>query len=94
MRLSSMKSLRVMVLAASTLAVASVGMNSSAFAQTPEARISWSQLTTQLEKNGYQIREIDQKYDGWKVEVTDKDNRRLELRVDKQGKVVHEKVDH
>lgn len=83
-----------MTLALTTASVATLALAPTAFAQQQnQSRMSWSQLTSQLENNGYQIRELDQKNDGWKAEVTDKNNRRLELRIDNQGKILREDID-
>lgn len=62
-------------------------------AQAEEGRIPWSQLTKQLEDKGYNIRELDQKRDGWKAEVTNQKGERLDLRIDRQGVIVREEID-
>lgn len=88
----TLKTVRMVVLAASTAAIALTGLTTASLAK--DARISWSALTTKLEQSGYKIREIDQKYEGWKAEVTDKDNQRLKLYIDRQGNITRQKVDH
>lgn len=88
----TLKTVRMVALAASTAAIALTGLMTTSFAK--DARISWSALTTKLEQSGYKIREIDQKYEGWKAEVTDKDNQRLKLYIDRQGNITRQKVDH
>jgi len=55
-------------------------------------RISWTQLVTKLEGQGYDIRELDMKRDGWKAEVV-RDGGHYELRLDRQGNVVRMKMD-
>lgn len=88
----TLKTVRIIALAASTAAVGLTGLTMSSFAN--DARISWSALTTKLEQNGYKIREIDEKHEGWKAEVTDKNNQRLKLYIDRQGNITRQKVDH
>lgn len=61
--------------------------------QTDASHISWSQLTKQLEDQGYIIRDIDKKHNGWKVEVYDRNHGKLELRINHQGKVISQKYD-
>ncbi|EJF91179.1 PepSY domain-containing protein [Bartonella tamiae] len=90
----SFKNMRMIVLASALTATAMSGLAATSYAQNaPDARISWSQLTTQLEQNNYKIRELDEKYYGWKAEVYDKDHRRLELRIDKQGNIIRQEFD-
>jgi len=54
-------------------------------------RISWSELTKRLENKGYWIRQLEMKNDGWRVEVIDKYDQRLKLRLTRSGEVVREK---
>lgn len=87
----TLKTVRMIALATATAAVGLIGMATSSFAN--DVRISWSALTAKLEQNGYKIREIDQKHQGWKAEVTDKNNQRLELYIDRQGNITRQKID-
>lgn len=89
----SMKTVRMIALAAATTVLGATAIATTASAQTPDARISWSQLTSKLEQAGYHIRDLDQKHDGWEAEVTDKNNQRLELRLDRQGNITRQKID-
>jgi len=55
-------------------------------------RISWTQLVSKLEGDGYAIRELDMKRDGWKAEVV-QGGKRYKLRLDHQGNVTRKKWD-
>jgi len=55
-------------------------------------RISWTQLVQKLERDGYQIREIEMKRNGWEANVT-RHGERYELRLDKGGNIVRQKWD-
>lgn len=59
-----------------------------------EPRISWSELVGKIEQGGYKIHEIEEKRGGWKAEVLDKNNHRMELFLDRKGNVTRQKVDH
>lgn len=87
-----MNKIRMIALAAATATFGLVGFASSSFA-AENARISWSALTTKLEQSGFKIRELDEKHDGWKAEVIDKNNQRLKLYIDRQGNITRQKVD-
>jgi len=54
--------------------------------------ISWTQLVQKLEGEGYRIREIEMKRDGWEANVIHKGNR-YELRLDTKGRVLRKKWD-
>jgi len=56
------------------------------------SRISWTQLVSKLEGEGYAIRELDMKRDGWKAEVV-QGGKRYKLRLDPQGNVTRKKWD-
>ncbi|AQT46348.1 MULTISPECIES: PepSY domain-containing protein [Bartonella] len=88
-----LKTVRMIALAAATATIALSGFASSAFAEQ-NARISWSALTTKLEQSGYKIHELDEKHEGWKAEVIDKNNQRLKLYIDRQGNITRQKIDH
>ncbi|WP_295733145.1 PepSY domain-containing protein [uncultured Bartonella sp.] len=87
-----MNKIRMIALAAATATFGLVGFASSSFA-AEKARISWSALTTKLEQSGFKIRELDEKHEGWKAEVIDKNNQRLKLYIDRQGNITRQKVD-
>lgn len=89
----TMKMVRIIALAAATTAIGLTGFTSSSFA-AESARISWSALTTKLEQSGYKIHELDEKHEGWKAEVVDKNNQRLKLYIDRQGNITRQKIDH
>jgi len=55
-------------------------------------RISWTQLVSKLEGDGYAIRELDMKRGGWKAEVV-RGGARYKLRLDAQGNVTSQKRD-
>ncbi|MBI0002605.1 PepSY domain-containing protein [Bartonella sp. M0177] len=88
----TMNKIRMIALAAATATIGLAGFSSSSFA-AEKARISWSALTTKLEQSGFKIRELDEKHEGWKAEVTDKNNQRLKLYIDRQGNITRQKVD-
>lgn len=56
-------------------------------------RISWSQMVIGLERQGYNIREIEANHEGWKAEVFDENHVRYELYLNGQGAIVHKKYD-
>ena len=87
-----MNKIRMIALAAASATFGLVGFASSSFA-AENARISWSALTTKLEQSGFKIRELDEKHEGWKAEVIDKNNQRLKLYIDRQGNITRQKVD-
>lgn len=87
-----MNKIRMIALAAATATFGLVGFASSSFA-AENARISWSALTTKLEQSGFKIRELDEKHEGWKAEVIDKNNQRFKLYIDRQGNITRQKVD-
>ncbi|UXM95438.1 PepSY domain-containing protein [Bartonella sp. HY329] len=95
----SVKTLRALVVTSAIAAIGVTGLVSASYAQNApyptqtSARISTSQLASKIEQAGYQIRDIDQKYYGWEVEVTDRNNQRLELRVDNQGNITGQEYD-
>lgn len=89
----TLKIVRKIALASAIAAVGLAGVASSSFA-AESARISWSALTTKLEQSGYKIHELDEKYEGWKAEVVDKNNQRLKLYIDRQGNITRQKIDH
>lgn len=89
----TLKIVRKIALASAIAAVGLAGVASSSFA-AESARISWSALTTKLEQSGYKIHELDEKYEGWKAEVVDKNNQRLKLYIVRQGNITRQKIDH
>lgn len=83
------------VLAMTTLSTGAVLAQTQPCPQTDlQARISWSQLTKQLEDKGYTIREIEFKADGWEADVMDQNHSQVELRLNPQGTIVHQRFDH
>lgn len=89
----TLKIVRKIALASAIAAVGLTGVSSLSFA-AENARISWSALTAKLEQGGYKIHELDEKQDGWKAEVVDKNNQRLKLYIDRQGNITRQKIDH
>lgn len=61
--------------------------------QMQEEQITWPQLVKKLEDEGYAIREIERKRDGWKAKVANRKGERYELRLSKSGIVVREEYD-
>jgi len=55
--------------------------------------ISWSALVNKLETQGYQIREIDMKRNGWKAKAI-QGGKIYELRLDASGTVLRKKRDY
>lgn len=89
----ALKIVRKIALASAMASIGLAGVASSSFA-AESARISWSALTSKLEQSGYKIRELDEKREGWKAEVVDKNNQRLKLYIDRQGNITRQKIDH
>lgn len=95
----SVKTLRAVIVTSAIAAIGVAGLASVSYAQNApypaqtSARISTSQLAQKIEQAGYHIRDIDQKRFGWEIEVTDKNNQRLELRVDNQGNITSQEYD-
>lgn len=92
------KTIRTMILAAAAATVGIVATPLVAMSKDTtadkEARISWSELVGKIEQGGYKIHEIEEKRNGWKAEVLDKNNRRMELFYDRKGNVTRQKTDH
>jgi len=55
--------------------------------------ISWTQLVQKLENDGYRIREIEMKRNGWEVEVI-QNGERYDLRLDARGNIIRRKRDY
>ena len=71
----------------------SFALSQAVNAQESANRISWADLAQKLEQKGYTVHQIDTEYGGWEAEVTDKNNRRYELHLDKQGNIIRKEID-
>jgi|GEM_PF-2631151 len=83
-----------------TLLVGALALSAPAEAQKRHNRdrgntnhISWTQLVQKLENDGYRIREIEMKRNGWEAEVI-RDGDRYDLRLDARGNIIRRKLDY
>jgi len=85
-------------LAASAFLAAMLAVSVPAQAQKRQSgardagRISWVELVQKLEGDGYRIREIEMKRNGWQADVI-RDGNRYELRLDTRGNILRKKWD-
>lgn len=89
-----MKKIRTFIIATTALTAATfatAGISQAQMLPDAQPRISWSQLTKQLEDKGFVIREIKRKSDGFKVEALDRNYTRYELRLNLQGEIVRQR---